>query len=122
MKLLLLTLALCSNLALAKGSFMAQPTYDETTGKTFPVFGLSIYENLFTKKVAFNSWSGIGNLPEYEMPDYSQSDDVWWMTTRNQIDIHHRKVTFSPGFQLLKTTEDESWNTRYYVRMTFQLW
>lgn len=122
MKLLLATLMLFSNLALAKGSFMAQPTYDETTGKTFPVFGLSIYEHLFTKAVAFNSWSGIGNLPEYEMPDYSNSSDVWWMTTRNQIDVHYRKITFSPGFQMLKTTEDEAWNTRYYLRMTFQLW
>jgi hypothetical protein len=122
MKLLILSLFLFSNLALAKGSFMAQPTYDETTGRTFPVFGLSIYENLFTKKIAFNSWSGIGNLPEYELMDKTTTNDAWWMTTRNQIDIHHRRVTFSPGVQVLKTTEDQAWNTRYYLRMTFQLW
>lgn len=108
--------------ALAKGTLMFQPTYDEKTKKNYPIVGLGIYETLFTDKVAFNSWTGMGNLPDYEMADGELSQKEYWMTTRNQLDFNFSKVTLSPGFQVLKTTDEKDWNRRLYVRLAVQLW
>lgn len=120
--LIVVTMFATSSVSHAKGSLMFQPTYDEQTKKTFPMMGLGIYEKLIGDKVAFNSWSGMGNIPDYEMANHELSQKEYWMTTRNQLDFIFPKLIISPGFQILKTTEEHSWNRRMYLRFSAQLW
>lgn len=123
MKALLLVLALVSSAAFGSGTVMVEPRYSNTTGKTYLIGGLGVYEKLFDN-VAYNSWTGTGQgMSEDGLTDtYSP-----WYVTKHQIDMKVLFLTVSPGLRFayseksgdmtLKTIETEG-----FVKVSFRVW
>lgn len=100
----------------AGGKITLQNNFYEGGKKYRPMIGLGIYEPIFGGVVAFNSWTGYGNQP------FDLSPDVDWFTTKNQIDIHIKRLTLSPGFQysfVLPHKEERNW---VFLKLDYKLW
>jgi hypothetical protein len=102
------------NSANAAGSITAQANvYDQKVVR--PAIGLEIYEPLM-KKVAFNSFTGIGMQP------LILSDDVTWFVTKNQLDYYHRDWTFSPGLEIKYVLPYHESRTNMFLKVEKRLW
>ena len=86
-------------------------------GHTYrPMVGLGIYEFIFRKKVALNSWVGYGNQPLELTPD------VNWFTAKVQLDFFVGDFTLAPGVQYsyIPTYHEDRLNP--YLKIDYRLW
>lgn len=87
--------------------------YDNTIIR--PSVGLGVYQPLL-KKVAFNSWTGVGMQP------LILKEDVTWFVTKNQLDFYMGKFEVSPGLELKYVWPYNEMRTNYFVDLSYKLW
>jgi hypothetical protein len=116
-KILVLMSLLFSMSVFASGKLTVQPQYFGNSHKVTPMIGLSIYEKIFTPKVAYNGWIGYGDQAIVD------KDNVSWFSMKNMIDFQvTNRLVLSPGIQTVKSSKDERYENRYLVKASYKLW
>jgi len=102
--------------AFASGKISFKPYYNTKTDQFSMIGGFSIYEKLYFSKLAYNSWSGYGEISRY-------NKDNLWFISKHSIDIMvSDRFTVSPGVQVNYYTENKIIDESVFVTFTMQLW
>lgn len=112
-KLFVLIVLLLSVNSYASGKLQFQLNNWFRREQITPMVGFSIYEPIFSKNIAYNSWTGFGESP------YSEID---WYTSKHDVDFRVGKMTVSPGYQIFFTDPGMKFEHNVHMKVTFQLW
>lgn len=103
--------------AMGKLSLQNNLYQDGKGGHTYrPMIGLSVYEFIIGKKVAFSSWTGYGNQ------FLELSEDVNWLSTKNQLDFFVGRFTLAPGIQYSYIPTFKDHRMMPYLKVDMRLW
>lgn len=115
-KLLLFTFLLSVG-CFASGKLTVQPTYWLDSKVIRPQVGLSVYQPLVSKWIAYNSWIGMGDNPTgYE------GDSVLWMSAKQDVDFHFGNLTLSPGWYGAYSLPSKELHHNVHVKIAVELW
>lgn len=113
---LVLTISLFAKMSFASGKLSAQANMYEN-GHTRPVFGLSVYEPIMSKNIAFNSWTGYG------VQFLETQSDVNWFVTKAQLDVRVKsKWVVAPGIAYKWLPDTNVKQSMGYIKVDYSLW
>lgn len=109
--------ALPGCLAQASGKLQLQANMNEEK-QVRPLIGLSIYQPLFHKRLALNSWTGYGNQASLS----AREEDTNWFVAKNELKVIFKSWAVAPGHQFVRDfTVNESRNY-VYLKVEKVLW